>query len=66
MTDDRKAEIERLAGIAFDKRRCIEIMGTQNANVEPEEGRKRAQSYAVALAEMYDAEKALRDAQGGS
>ena len=63
MTDERKAEIERLAGIAFDKRRVIEIMGMQNANVEPEEGRKRSQAYAVALAEMYDAEKNLRDLQ---
>lgn len=63
MTDDRKAEIERLAGIAFDKRRCLEIKGMQNANVGPEVGRKNAQAYAIAQAELYDAEEMLKAAQ---
>lgn len=63
MDDERKAEIEKLAGIVFDKRRCIEIKGRQNATVEPEQGRKSAQAYAVAQAELYEAEEALKAAQ---
>jgi len=60
---DRKVEIERLAGIAFDKRRYYQNLGIMQSPTDPEEARKSAQAYAVAQAEMYDAEKALRDIQ---
>lgn len=63
MTDDRKAEIERLAGIVFDKRRYYYNLGMMQTPTDPEEAKKSAQFYAVAEAEMYDAEKTLRDVQ---
>ena len=66
MTDDKKTEIERLAGIAFDKRKYYQNLGMMQSPTAPEEARKSAQEYAIAQADMYDVEKALRDAQGGS
>ena len=63
MNDDRKAEIEKLAGILFDKRRYYHNLGMMQTPTDPEEAKKSAQAYAVAEAEMYDAEKALRDVQ---
>ena len=65
MIDERKAEIERLAGIAFDKRLYYENLGIMNTPTDPKEKRKAAQVYAVAQAEMYDAEKALRKIKEG-
>lgn len=63
MTDERKAEIERLAGIFFNKRRHFLTVGMAQTPLDPEEARKSAQAYAGEQAEVWEAEKALHDAQ---
>lgn len=62
MDEEKKLKIEQLAAIAHDKSERFKIMGMMNTPTEPAEKRKSAVEYAVARAEMIDANRALENA----
>lgn len=59
MNGQRKTEITRLAIEAHDKRLRYQMLGMMNTPSDPEESRKAAAEYAIAEAEMMEAQHLL-------
>jgi len=64
MNEEKRVKIEQLAEIAFDAAEKVRGMDMMNANTDPETRKKQAIAYAIAKAEMKEANNALEDALG--
>jgi hypothetical protein len=62
MNEEKRCEIERLAGDAHDKRMRYEGLGMMNTPSEPEARKATAVEYALARRKMIEANRALEDA----
>jgi hypothetical protein len=63
MTDEKRAEIERLATDCYEKKLMADRMGNQCMPTDPEEKKRIGISYELAVAELNEAEGLLREAQ---
>ena len=63
MTDEKRAEIERLAVDCYEKKLMADRMGNQCAPADSEEKKRIGITYEIALAELNEAEGLLREAQ---
>ena len=63
MTDEKRAEIERLATEYTEKKLIVERMGYQAMPNDPEVRKQISVSYELAVAELNEAEGLLREAQ---
>lgn len=62
MTEEQRAELIRLAGIAHDKREAYRWLGMGNVPTDPEKARENSIRYTLADAERQEAEANLRAA----
>lgn len=59
MTAEKKTEITRLALEAHKASERLRVLGMQNTALSPEEKEKQAVEYALARAEMFEADRLL-------
>jgi hypothetical protein len=59
MTEEKLAEIKRLACIAFDANEKLKAIGMRNSNVDPKIRREMAVESAILEAESVNARRAL-------
>jgi len=62
MTEEKKTEITRLALEAHKTSERLKAIGMQNTAQSPEEKEKQAVEYALARAEMMEADRLLTNA----